>query len=170
MRIRRILTSDIPAFHNLWTQTYSEGIYIPNAPPTQERILDVVRKVVAEKMPNFVAVSGEALLGVVEVFPGTMCGISGEDADLSGYLGIQIAAPHRRQGLGRDLMRIAIEDSARYGFKRMELDVLETNHAAIRLYESFEFQDGGSAKVKVMPNGASVMSRSMTLSLSGHGG
>ncbi|MDP2139273.1 MAG: GNAT family N-acetyltransferase [Gammaproteobacteria bacterium] len=168
MHIRRIHTSDIPAFHALWTQTYSEGIYIPNAPPSQERILEVVRKVVAKQMPNFVAVSGESLLGIVEVFPGTMCGISGEDADLSGYLGIQIAAPHRRQGLGRELMHIAIEDSARYGFKCIELHVLETNHTAIRLYESFGFQDGGSAKVKVMPNGASVMSRIMTLNFSGY--
>lgn len=103
-----------------------------NAPPSQERIPEVVRKVVAEQIPNLVAVDGEALLGIVEVFPGTMSGLSGEEADLTGFLDIQIAATHRRQGLGLELMRIAIEDSVRYGFKCMELHVLETNHAAIR--------------------------------------
>lgn len=166
MQIRRIQTSDVPAFHALWTQTYSEGVFIPNAPPSQERILEVVRKVIAEQIPNFVAMDGEALLGIVEVFPGTMCGITGEDADLTGFLGIQIAATHRRQGLGRELMRIAIEDSVRHGFKCIELHVLETNHAAIRLYDSLGFQNVGNGKAKVMPNGASVMSRIMTLDLS----
>lgn len=166
MHIRRIQTSDIPAFHALWTLTWSEGVFIPNAPPSQERILEVVCRVVAEQIPNFVAVDGESLVGIVEIFPGTMCGLRGEEADLTGFLGIQIAATHRRQGLGRELMRIAIEDSVRYGFKRIELNVLETNHAAIQLYESFGFEDVGSGKAKVMPNGASVMSRIMTLDLS----
>lgn len=165
MQIRRIQPSDIPAFHALWTRTYSEGIYIPNPPPPQDRILEVVQKVVAEQIPNFVAVNGEALLGFVEVFPGTMCGRTGEDAHLSGFLGIQIAATHRRQGLGRELMRIAIEDSIRHGFRCIELHVLETNHAAIRLYESIGFQDVGSGNAKEMPNGARVMYRAMTLDL-----
>ncbi|MGB4246963.1 MAG: hypothetical protein WBJ75_04505 [Pseudohongiellaceae bacterium] len=80
MQIRRIQPSDIPAFHALWTRTYSEGIYIPNPPPPQDRILEVVQKVVAEQIPNFVALNGEALLGFVEVFPGTMCGRTGENA------------------------------------------------------------------------------------------
>ena len=60
-----------------------------------------------------------------------------------------VAESARGSGLGRALVARARERAMERGARRMELDVNEANHAALRLYESFGFEaktssvDGG---------------------------
>lgn len=60
-----------------------------------------------------------------------------------GRLGIGMLAEVRGRGLGRRLMREAIDAARRLGMERIELDVFASNTRAIALYESFGFQHEG---------------------------
>lgn len=104
MKIRRIQISDDPDFLALWTRAYSEGAFLAKGPPPEAKVLRVVERVVKEQMPNFVAIDGNRVIGAAEVFPGTMCGQTGDGADQRGYLGIQIDSLHRGNGIGLKLV------------------------------------------------------------------
>lgn len=49
----------------------------------------------------------------------------------------------RRAGLGRALLRAALDDAAGRGGRRATLEVRRSNESAIRLYESFGFRPAG---------------------------
>ena len=57
---------------------------------------------------------------------------------------------HRRRGAGRALLRHAERVARREGFALLQLDVRETQHAAIRLYESEGFVRWGCMPVYAM--------------------
>ena len=153
MQIRRIQVDDVPDFLALWAQVYSEGAFLAKGPPSVSRVLQVVGRVVRERIPNFVVTDGEALIGAVEVFPGSMCGFNDDSADRRGYLGIQLAHGYRGKGLGRKLMQAAIDDARRYGFEVIELAVFQSNIAAIELYEKLGFKHAGHGKNIELPVG-----------------
>ena len=94
-----------------------------------------VRENIAEGHPHFVAVCDGAVVG--------WCDISrtgrGNSAHV-GVLGIGLLPPFRGQGLGRKLMKAAI-DAAWQGnrFDRIELTVNSQNLNAITLYEKLGF-------------------------------
>lgn len=56
---------------------------------------------------------------------------------------LAIRSEGRRTGLGRALLRAALEDAAALGGRRATLEVRRSNLAAIRLYESFGFRATG---------------------------
>ena len=60
-----------------------------------------------------------------------------------GRLGIGMLAEVRGRGLGRRLMREAIEAARGLGMERIELEVFASNARAIALYESVGFQHEG---------------------------
>ena len=61
-------------------------------------------------------------------------------------LGLMVAASHRRQGVGTELLRAAV-DWARHGdVRKLELHVFPWNTAAIALYEKFGFEREGYRK------------------------
>lgn len=66
------------------------------------------------------------------------CDAMGKTTDI-GYLGIGLAPEYRDLGLGRELLTQTLALAKEFGFKRIELDVLATNHRAIHLYETFGF-------------------------------
>ncbi len=51
-----------------------------------------------------------------------------------------VIAGYRRKGMGRQLLKAAVEHAARVGITRIELEVFSSNTAAISLYESFGFE------------------------------
>jgi len=55
-----------------------------------------------------------------------------------------VEEPARGTGLGRALVSRARERAVERGARRMELDVNEVNHAALKLYESFGFETKSS--------------------------
>ena len=54
-------------------------------------------------------------------------------------LGLMVAASHRRQGVGRALLKRAVEWGAAARVRKLELHVFPHNAPAIALYESFGF-------------------------------
>jgi putative acetyltransferase len=58
-------------------------------------------------------------------------------------LGLMVAAPYRRRGIGRALLEAAVEWAREAGVTKLELHVFPHNEPAIRLYESFGFEREG---------------------------
>jgi RimJ/RimL family protein N-acetyltransferase len=58
-------------------------------------------------------------------------------------LGLMVAAPYRRRGIGRALLSRAVEWARQAGVRKLELHVFPHNAAAIALYESFGFRREG---------------------------
>ena len=60
-----------------------------------------------------------------------------------GNLGIGVLPSHRGQGIGTGLMRTILERAKEVRLERVELDVFESNQAAIGLYRKFGFEVEG---------------------------
>ena len=54
-------------------------------------------------------------------------------------LGLMVAQSHRRQGVGRALLRAAVDWARQQDVQKLELHVFPHNEAAIALYEQFGF-------------------------------
>jgi RimJ/RimL family protein N-acetyltransferase len=61
-------------------------------------------------------------------------------------LGLMVAKDARRQGVGRALLRVAVEWAQGAGVRKLELHVFPWNEAALALYESFGFEREGYRK------------------------
>ncbi|RXJ71968.1 GNAT family N-acetyltransferase [Veronia nyctiphanis] len=165
MEIRRITVSDMDDFILLWNSVYEEGKYLGSAPPPKERLVKALSRVEREQIPNFVVHDQERLIASVEVFPGSMCGLNTDDADLTGMLGIMVDKDHRGKGIGRKLLETAIEDCRRFGYKALSLMVYKSNTKAIALYESLGFEYLEDGVIHTLPSGDIVTSQKMGLQL-----
>jgi RimJ/RimL family protein N-acetyltransferase len=58
-------------------------------------------------------------------------------------LGVMVAEPHRRQGVGRALMEAAEDWAREVGVRKLELHVFPYNVAAIALYEEMGYEREG---------------------------
>jgi RimJ/RimL family protein N-acetyltransferase len=61
-------------------------------------------------------------------------------------LGLMVAATHRRQGIGRQLLETAVGWAKETGVTKLELHVFPWNEPAIKLYEQFGFEREGYRK------------------------
>jgi len=61
-------------------------------------------------------------------------------------LGLMVAATHRRQGIGRELLATAVGWAKETGVTKLELHVFPWNEPAIKLYEQFGFEREGYRK------------------------
>lgn len=99
------------------------------------RLLSHDAVVRSEDAPTYVAESGERVVGMV-----TLCifrTLTGPKA----YLDHLVVAPDsRRQGIGRALVRHAIEQAKAAGASRVDLSANDEKQAARALYESLGFQ------------------------------
>ena len=86
----------------------------------------------------FVAVAGEEVVGRLSVARDAHPA-SAHVADL----GLMVAAPWRRRGVGRALLERAVEWARGAGIRKIELHVFPHNEAAIALYEAFGFRREG---------------------------
>ena len=71
-----------------------------------------------------------------------------------GVLGIGIARDFRGRGIGRELMRAALERARRTQLTRIELSVRESNRNAIALYQRMGFEVEGLKRNAVRVDGA----------------
>ncbi len=63
--------------------------------------------------------------------------------DITAEISIYIAAPYRRQGIGRKLLQHAIAQSPALGIKNLVGCIFATNQASLRLFENFGFERWG---------------------------
>jgi len=104
--------------------------------PSQTRnYLDFIRK---KGGVHLVALGGGAIVGWCDIAPGMFDGSSHV-----GRLGLGLIPPYRNQGLGKRLLCQAIETAFMGSIERIELEVLSSNHRAIRLYKDTGFHEEG---------------------------
>jgi RimJ/RimL family protein N-acetyltransferase len=108
--------------------------------PTAEVQRDAIEKAnSAERAFFLLALDGSLVVGVLDVFAwerpeGRHCG----------RLGISVLSEWRDHGVGRQLVKQAIERVWQWdGFCRLELDVVAWNARAIHLYQSLGFEIEG---------------------------
>jgi RimJ/RimL family protein N-acetyltransferase len=133
--VRRATQADIEARLDLLSAVANEGRWIA----TEEVDRDTRRARLVEYLKNedrasFVALVGDELVGTLFV----------ELRSGDGALGMQVAADHRRRGVGSALMVAAIEWAKRVGAHRLSLTVFPHNHAARALYAKFGFKTEGT--------------------------
>ncbi len=61
-------------------------------------------------------------------------------------LGLMVAAPYRRRGVGRRLLEQSVAWARESGVRKLELHVFPWNEPALSLYESFGFEREGYRK------------------------
>ncbi len=98
--------------------------------------------------PHSVAITEGKIIG--------WCDISALDRPVFahiGSLGIGVLAPYRGQGVGKALMKTALQNAKLKGLTRIELTVREHNLSAIALYKKLGFEQEGVHKNAVYIDG-----------------
>lgn len=132
----------IAGFHQVLDGVAREGRYLAflEAPP-----LTRVRRFVVNGFTNgtthYVALDGARVVGWCDIAPKVHPTLRH-----SGVLGMGVAATHRGQGLGSQLLRVTMDNAAGRGLTRIELTVRSDNAPAIELYRRFGFEFEGSCR------------------------
>jgi RimJ/RimL family protein N-acetyltransferase len=129
--------------------------------PTLEEEVKFLRGFELDANSNwFAAVSGDSIVGNL--------GLKADPRSQrrhAGFLGMSVLAPFRSAGLGTRLLETALSWAESSALGRVELDVLETNSRAIRLYERFGFSIFGRRPEAVRVEGEYVDIIEMTRSV-----
>ena len=107
------------------------------APPF-EQSLAFYRRLKAERMPHFVVLDRERVVGWVDVSP-----VFGESKAHIGVLGVALLPEARHRGVGSQLLGTAIHAAWERGLTRIELTVRDDNVHARKLYERLGFEHEG---------------------------
>ncbi|MGZ5137332.1 MAG: N-acetyltransferase family protein [Burkholderiales bacterium] len=102
--------------------------------PVIEQVTEFVLGVIQNKEAQFVAISGEAVIGWCDVLLKPRPALRH-----SGVLGVGVLSSHRGQGVGTALLEATLNAAKDRGLTRVELYVRTDNERAIRLYEKFGF-------------------------------
>jgi RimJ/RimL family protein N-acetyltransferase len=84
-------------------------------------------------------------------------------------LGLMVAAPYRRRGIGRALLERAVEWAGAHGVAKLELHVFTWNEPALALYESFGFRREGLRRRHYLRDGEYVDAVLMALDVDAAG-
>lgn len=82
-----------------------------------------------------------------------------------GTLGISVSKEYRNTGIGREMLRTAIEECRKENLKTIELEAFGNNQRAIHLYESVGFKQVGVIPKKMHRNGRFYDSVVMSIEL-----
>ncbi|HPS12063.1 MAG TPA: GNAT family N-acetyltransferase [Prolixibacteraceae bacterium] len=104
-----------------------------------ESTIDFVGLIVRNNWPQYYAIEDGEVVGWCDAIPKSYEGLTHVSV-----LGMGVLAPFRGKGLGSQLLEKIIEHSRNNGIEKIELDVYESNQAAIGLYEKFGFFSEGS--------------------------
>jgi RimJ/RimL family protein N-acetyltransferase len=140
VRIVQTAEFHIPGLHAALDEVAKERRWLAfTAAPPLTAIREFSRALMAGAGVQMVAVTGdERVVGWCDIVRVPMEGFGH-----TGRLGMGILAPYRGQGIGRRLAAAAIEAAMAAGMTRIELEVLASNTAAIRLYQKLGFVHEG---------------------------
>jgi RimJ/RimL family protein N-acetyltransferase len=135
IEIIAISEAHVESFHRALDTVARERRYLAflEAPPleaTRSFVLDMI----AQRNPQFVALSGTDVVGWCDVRR-----LSRPIHAHGGILGMGLLQPFRGQGLGTRLIRHTLDAARAAGMSRVELSVHENNANAIALYKKVGF-------------------------------
>jgi len=139
-RIEPLAEAHFERLHELFDAVCKERRFLAftEAGP-REQTYAYYRGVVAGGHSHFVAVQEQRLLGWCDVLP-----LFGQMRAHVGVLGMAVATSERGKGLGKALLRAAIDKASARGLSRIELTVHSENEVAQALYGSFGFVQEGT--------------------------
>src|SRR5271165_6359083 len=98
---------------------------------------------------SLVKMEEDSMISVVAELDGSIIGHTQVDKGTKsvnkyhGELGISVAREFRNMGIGRELIKIALDESRRIGVKTLTLRVFANNSRAIHVYEKIGFRQVG---------------------------
>ena len=107
--------------------------------PSLENTTRFVLDNIEHGFPQFVALNADTVVGWCDVLPNRTRVVYSH----CGTLGVGLLPEFRGKGIGRQLMRRAIDAAFAFGLTRIELTVREGNANAIALYKSLGFEIEG---------------------------
>jgi ribosomal protein S18 acetylase RimI-like enzyme len=137
----------IESFHSCLDSVAREKIYLggDQAPPL-ESAREFVMGNIRDKIPQYVAVEGDTVVGWCDIRPR-----KGKDFSHCGTMGMGVKNGYRHQGIGTRLLNATIDAARAYGMERVELEVYTSNIPAIKLYEKRGFvKEGIRVKARKM--------------------
>jgi RimJ/RimL family protein N-acetyltransferase len=137
-----IAKEHIEGFHHCLDSVARERRYLAfvQAPPL-ESAREFVLWNIANNVPQFVALSGNDVVGWCDISP-----MRHEGLTHCGTLGMGVRADFRRLGIGTRLLEQTIGEAREMGLERIELEVFASNTPAIKLYEKAGFVVEGVKK------------------------
>ncbi len=117
------------------------------APPI-EHVAEFVLGVIQNNDLQFVAVSGDAVIGWCDVLRQPRPALRH-----CGVLGLGVLSPYRGQGIGKALLGTTLNAAKERGLTRIELFVRTDNDRAIKLYEKFGFVVEGVLRQHMLVGG-----------------
>lgn len=108
---------------------------------------DFVSRNIENGNPHFIALVDDEVVGWCDI-----CRDGSIGSEHVGSLGMGIVSRHRGRGIGRALIEAAL-DEASATFRRVELDVYDSNLPAIALYEKVGFAHEGRRVGAIHING-----------------
>lgn len=141
VKIRPIVLKDAASYRRCWDVVAKERLYITErkAPPLSE-VRAQCRKSLREKIPFFVAVDGERVVGSAAVYRRGVPSMSH-----GGNFGIFLLPEYRGMGLGTKLTA-GILKMSRGKFDSVFLEVFAKNKRARQLYKKMGFKPCGRIK------------------------
>jgi len=139
IQIRTIQESDVDGFHAALDAVARERRFLASmeAPPL-EAVREFVLNNLKRGVPQLVAVDGRRIVGWIDICIDVKPAFAHK-----GTLGMGIVKDHRALGIGTLLMKAALQRAQEIGLEKVELEVFESNAAAIALYRKFGFRDEG---------------------------
>lgn len=135
MLIRDTLPEDAKAVSVLVDAVARERRYLAATTGFSEQSTEsFIKSVTAAKGVHLVALADDAVVGWCDITPASFEGMTHV-----GRLGMGVRADSRGQGIGKALLKAALERAFRQGLERVELEVFRSNAVAVHLYHTHGF-------------------------------
>src|SRR5712691_8592805 len=152
MLIRDSLPEDAKAVSVLVDAVARERRYLAGTSGfSEEATASFIASVKAAKGVHLVALVDDAVVGWCDITPASFEGMTHV-----GRLGMGVKAGFRDQGIGKGLLKAALNQAFSQGLERVELEVFRSNDSAVHFYEAHGFfREGikvGARKLDGMPD------------------
>jgi ribosomal protein S18 acetylase RimI-like enzyme len=135
MLIRDTLPGDAKAVSVLIDAVARERRYLAGTSGfSEEATASFIASVKAAKGVHLIALVDDAVIGWCDITPASFEGMRHV-----GRLGMGVKADCRGKGIGKGLLKAALNRAFKQGLERVELEVFRSNDAAVRLYEAHGF-------------------------------
>lgn len=149
IEIAQIAEANIDSFHAALDVVCRERAFLSfiEAPPLEETRA-FVRKTIASRHVQLVALDGGTVVGWCDVLPAARSTMRH-----GGVLGIGLLPAWRGRGLGERLLRLALDAARDRALTRIELSVRQDNTRAIALYRKLGFTLEGQKRNALLIDG-----------------